>query len=100
MKKPNIIFILIDDMGWRDLSCYGSEFYETPNLDKLALEGMTFSDDEINITFGRQFSGGNILDAGGGGRFFSEENQKMTDAFFRPFHLNSHVAGGIAYPAV
>lgn len=44
MKKPNIVFILIDDMGWRDLSCYGSGFYETPNLDKLALEGITFSD--------------------------------------------------------
>jgi len=42
--KPNFIFILIDDMGWRDLTCYGSEFYETPNLDKLATEGMTFTD--------------------------------------------------------
>ena len=42
--KTNFIFILIDDMGWRDLTCYGSEFYETPNLDKLATEGMTFTD--------------------------------------------------------
>jgi arylsulfatase A-like enzyme len=41
--RPNIIFILIDDMGWRDLSCYGSEFYETPHIDQLASEGMTFS---------------------------------------------------------
>jgi len=44
MTQPNIIFILIDDLGWRDLTCYGSEFYETPNLDRLAAEGMTFSD--------------------------------------------------------
>ncbi len=44
MTKPNIIFILIDDMGWRDIGCYGSDFYETPNLDRLAAEGMTFSD--------------------------------------------------------
>ena len=44
MSKPNIIFILIDDLGWRDLASYGSEFYETPNLDKLAAEGMTFTD--------------------------------------------------------
>jgi arylsulfatase A-like enzyme len=44
MKQPNIIFILIDDLGWRDLSCYGSEYYETPNLDRLASKGMTFSD--------------------------------------------------------
>lgn len=43
-KKPNIVFILIDDLGWKDIACYGSEFYETPNLDKLALEGMRFTD--------------------------------------------------------
>ena len=41
--KPNIIFILVDDLGWRDLSCYGSEFYETPNIDKLAKQGMIFT---------------------------------------------------------
>ena len=44
MKKPNIIFILIDDMGWRDLGCCGSEFYETPNIDRLAGQGMRFTD--------------------------------------------------------
>jgi len=43
-EKPNILFILIDDMGWRDLSCYGSTFYETPNIDKLSIEGMKFTD--------------------------------------------------------
>jgi arylsulfatase A-like enzyme len=44
MQKPNIVFILIDDLGWRDLSCYGSTFYETPNLDRLAREGLHFTD--------------------------------------------------------
>lgn len=44
MKSPNIIFILIDDLGWKDLGCYGSDFYETPNIDRLAKEGMTFTD--------------------------------------------------------
>lgn len=44
MNKPNILFILIDDMGWKDLTCYGSEFYETPNIDKLAKNGMMFTD--------------------------------------------------------
>jgi len=43
-RKPNIIFILIDDMGWRDLGCYGSEYYETPNIDRLAGQSMVFSD--------------------------------------------------------
>ncbi len=41
---PNIVFILIDDMGWMDLACQGSEFYETPNLDRLAGQGMRFTD--------------------------------------------------------
>ena len=42
-KKPNILFILIDDLGWKDLQCYGSNFYETPNIDKLCSEGMKFT---------------------------------------------------------
>ena len=42
--QPNIIFILIDDLGWRDLGCYGSTFYETPHLDQLAAAGMRFTD--------------------------------------------------------
>lgn len=43
MAKPNFIFILIDDMGWKDLGCYGSEFYQTPNLDQLSADGVTFT---------------------------------------------------------
>jgi len=42
-ERKNIIFILVDDMGWRDLGCYGSDFYETPNIDKLAREGVRFT---------------------------------------------------------
>ncbi|NSW95383.1 MAG: sulfatase [Bacteroidales bacterium] len=42
-KKPNIIFILADDYGYADLGCYGSTFYETPNLDRLAMQGVRFS---------------------------------------------------------
>ena len=42
--QPNILYILADDLGWRDLSCYGSTFYETPNLDRLAARGMKFTD--------------------------------------------------------
>lgn len=41
-NKPNILFILADDIGWMDLGCMGSGFYETPNLDKLASEGAMF----------------------------------------------------------
>src|ERR1043166_3471058 len=41
--KPNIVFILIDDMGWTDLGCFGSTFYETPNIDRLAAQGMKFT---------------------------------------------------------
>jgi len=42
MSRPNLVFILIDDLGARDLGCYGSTFYETPNLDRLARQGMKF----------------------------------------------------------
>ena len=41
--KPNVIVILSDDLGWADLSCYGSTFHESPNLDKLATQGMRFT---------------------------------------------------------
>jgi arylsulfatase A-like enzyme len=41
---PNILFIFLDDFGWRDTSYMGSDFYETPHLDKLASEGMVFTD--------------------------------------------------------
>jgi len=43
MTKPNFVFILVDDLGWMDLGCYGSSFYETPCLDRLAAEGMRFT---------------------------------------------------------
>ena len=43
-RKSNILFILIDDMGWKDIGCYGSAFYETPVLDRLAGQGMRFTD--------------------------------------------------------
>ncbi|MGL5016803.1 MAG: sulfatase [Luteolibacter sp.] len=42
LGKPNIIFILADDMGWTDAGTYGSKFHETPNIDKLASEGIKF----------------------------------------------------------
>lgn len=42
-RPPNVIIFLIDDLGWTDLACYGSKFYETPNLDKLAKEGARFT---------------------------------------------------------
>jgi len=42
-QKPNILFILADDMGWGDLSCYGRPDYKTPILDRLAAQGMRFT---------------------------------------------------------
>ena len=43
-QKPNVVLILVDDLGWMDLSCQGSQYYETPNIDRLAREGMRFTD--------------------------------------------------------
>jgi len=42
-EKPNIVFILVDDMGWMDIGANGSTFYETPNIDNLASEGVRFT---------------------------------------------------------
>ena len=42
-SPPNILFILADDLGWADLSCYGRPDYKTPNLDRLAAQGMRFT---------------------------------------------------------
>lgn len=41
--RPNIVLIFVDDLGWRDLTCYGSAFYETPNIDALAAGGVRFT---------------------------------------------------------
>ena len=43
-KQPNIIIILTDDQGYGDLSCYGAEGFDTPNIDKMAKEGILFTD--------------------------------------------------------
>ncbi|AKJ63651.1 sulfatase [Kiritimatiella glycovorans] len=42
--RLNVVFILIDDMGWKDPGCYGGELFETPNIDRLAAQGMRFTD--------------------------------------------------------
>src|SRR5919202_4097117 len=41
--RPNLLYIMADDMGWGDLSCYGRPDYRTPNLDRLASEGTRFT---------------------------------------------------------
>ena len=42
-EKPNVVFILADDLGWTDLGCQGSKYYETPNIDRLARAGLRFT---------------------------------------------------------
>ena len=41
--QPNIVLFLIDDLGWKDVGCYGSEYYKTPNIDRLAAQGVRFT---------------------------------------------------------
>ena len=43
LRRPNVVFILVDDMGYKDLSATGSQFYETPNIDRIANEGFRFT---------------------------------------------------------
>jgi arylsulfatase A-like enzyme len=42
-RRPNIVFILADDLGWADLGCYGADLHETPNIDRLAGQGVRFT---------------------------------------------------------
>lgn len=41
--RPNVVLILADDLGWTDLACFGSDLHETPALDRLARDGMKFT---------------------------------------------------------
>jgi arylsulfatase A-like enzyme len=43
IRRPNVVFFLVDDLGWSDLGCYGSSFYETPNIDRFAKQGVRFT---------------------------------------------------------
>ncbi len=43
-RKPNVVMFLIDDLGWRDIGANGSTYYQTPNIDRLAREGVRFTD--------------------------------------------------------
>ena len=43
-RQPNFVLILVDDLGWTDLTCQGSKYFETPNVDRLAAQGMRFTD--------------------------------------------------------
>jgi arylsulfatase A len=44
VERPNIVLIFIDDMGWKDVGCYGNDFIDTPHIDQLAADGMRFTD--------------------------------------------------------
>ena len=43
-RRPNVVFFLVDDMGWMDCGAYGSQYYETPNMDRFAKRAMRFTD--------------------------------------------------------
>ena len=49
-STPNFLFIVVDDLGYRDLSVMGSDFYETPNIDRIALEGTIFTQGYANAS--------------------------------------------------
>jgi hypothetical protein len=43
-RRPNVVFVSIDDLGWDEFGCYGNTFNETPHIDRLAREGLQFTD--------------------------------------------------------
>ncbi len=44
LRGPNVVFFLVDDLGWSDVACFGSKFHETPSIDWLATQGVRFTD--------------------------------------------------------
>lgn len=48
-RKPNFVVVLADDLGWTGLGCFGSKYYETPNLDRLCGEGMKFTNGYADV---------------------------------------------------
>ena len=54
-SQPNILFVYVDDLGWKDTGYMGSDFYETPNIDRLAKGGMIFTDAYSCAAGPRQF---------------------------------------------
>jgi arylsulfatase A-like enzyme len=49
-KQPNVVVFLVDDLGWTDLTCNGSDFYQTPNIDRLASKGVRFTNGYSSCT--------------------------------------------------
>jgi len=95
-EKPNVIFILVDDLGWADLGYTGSTFYETPNIDRLASKGTVFTDayaacpvcspSRAAIMSGKYPARVNLTDYIPGNRHYGpHENQKLAS---HPFKLH------------
>ncbi|GGW47843.1 sulfatase [Arenibacter certesii] len=94
--RPNILFILVDDLGYHDLGYTGSSFYETPNIDRLASEGMVFtnayaaspicSPSRAAIMTGKHPAELNITDYIPGNRHYGpHKNQKLASHPFKLF---------------
>jgi arylsulfatase A len=81
--RPNFLFILADDLGWPQIGCYGSNYYETPNINRLASEGMRFTDayaacpvcspTRASIMTGKYPARLHLTDFIAGGEFFYEK---------------------------
>ncbi len=81
--RPNIVFILADDLGYGDLGCYGQKRVRTPHIDRLAAEGTRFTD---------AYAGSTVC-----APFLSPRSSMITDLFFGSFISNDSHGSPIEY---
>ena len=92
-KRPNILFIMADDLGWMDLACQGNKLVETPNIDRLARQGMRFTSAYAAAPVCSPTRGGGAHRSGAGARAYDVASARAIFPEGQPASAGGHDAG-------